>query len=140
MRLRHLVAVAVAGALVAPAAAQAQPNRYELKLTLRPGQQASMTIGTVPRGEFAFFLRASSDGEKAVTVRQRANGAAAFVVLDTVNRPDDCEGAAGSVFCSDVTAPATPAGKRWTFTVKSTGSRPTSITLRITFRKVANAQ
>lgn len=139
MRLRHLAAVAGA-ALVVPAAAQAQPNRYELKLTLRPGQQASMTIGTVPQGEFRFFLRASSDDEKRVTVKQKRQGAAATLVFDTVGRPGDCEGAAGSLFCSDVTVPAAPGGKRWTFTVKSTGPRPTSITLRVTFRRIPNAQ
>lgn len=139
MRLRHLAAVAGA-ALALPAAAQAQPNTYKLELTLQPGQQASMTIGTVPQGEFGYFLRASSDDEKLVTVKQKRNGGSAFTVLNTASAPEDaCEGAAGSLVCSGITTPATPGGKSWTFTVKSTGPRPTSITLRITFRKIPNA-
>jgi hypothetical protein len=140
MRTRFLTACAVA-ALLAPAVAQAQPNGYRLVTTVAPGQRASLTIGTVPKGEFRFSLRAASDGVKRFTLTQQRNGGPRFTVLKAPGPMANaaCQGAAGSLICSGITTPVTPAGRRWTFVLTNASNRPLSITLAITWRAVASA-
>lgn len=139
MRVRFLAACAAA-ALAAPALASAQPNRFEMVTTVAPGDRATMTIGTVPKGEFGFSLRAASDGAKAFRLTQKRNGGAAFTVVRSSGpTASACEGAAGSLICTGITTPATPAGRRWTFALTNSGDRPLAITLRITWRPVPNA-
>ena len=68
MRVRWLLIAAAAAAAVAAStaatAATAQPNRFQLDVQVAPHRVAALKIGKVPRGEFAFALRAASDGEK----------------------------------------------------------------------------
>ena len=141
MRARFL-AVCAAASLTVPALAQAQPDRFRLEATVAPGQRAVLTIGKVPRGELAFALRASSDGEKRlVLTQQRDGGGKTFQVLGVPSAVanDACEGAAGSLFCGGITTPASPGGRTWTFRVRNRSGRPMSITLTITWRKVESA-
>lgn len=42
--------------------------------TIAPGGRATLTIGTVRKGEFAFRIRASSDGVKRFTLTHKRNG------------------------------------------------------------------
>ena len=139
MRIRLLALCAVA-ALAVPAVAVAQPNTVRLQTTVAPGGAATLTAGTFPRGEFAFRLRAGSDGAKAFRLTQRRNGGTAFTVLKIPGPMSDaCQGAAGSLICSGITTPATPAGRTWTFRLANSSSRPLSIDLRITWRPLAYA-
>jgi hypothetical protein len=140
MRTRHLAAGAVLAALALPALAQAQPNTYRLETTIAPGDRAALTIGTLPRGEFAFRFRAGSDGEKRFTLTQQRTGGNRFVVV-RVPGPSAaaCRGAAGSVICSGITTPVAPGGRRWTLRMLNQGDRPLSLDLRVTFRRVTSA-
>jgi hypothetical protein len=139
-RARLVIAAAVACAVALPALAQAQPSRFRLETTIAPGQRATLSVGTVPRGEFAFRLRASSDGEKRFTLTQKRAGRAAFTVLRVPGpMASACQGAAGSLFCSGITTPATPGGRTWTFRLRNGGDRPLGVTLTITHRRVASA-
>jgi hypothetical protein len=141
MRAGPLVAgVALAAVAAAGATAQAQPSRFTLSVNLDRGEAATLTIGPVPQGEFAFSLRASSDDQKLVRITQRRAGGRAFTVIDTAASPKgSCQGAAGTIGCSGITTPATPGGRAWTFTVRSRGPRPTTVLLTITWRKVTSA-
>ena len=108
--------------------------------TVAPGDRATMTIGTVPTGEFAFSLRAARDGAKAFRLTQKRNGGTAFTVVRSSGpTASACEGAAGSLICTGITTPATPGGRRWTFALANSGDGPLSITLKITWRPVPNA-
>ncbi|MBI2684274.1 MAG: hypothetical protein HYX33_02605 [Actinobacteria bacterium] len=140
MDARHLVLVA-ATALAVPATSLAHSNRHQLDATLTTGQQVSLTIDNVAPGEFAFMLRASSDDQKNVKVTQRRIGGSSLTVIDTSapTSANRCQGAAGTLVCTNITTPAAPGNRSWKFTVKSTGPRPTSITLVITSRRVAHA-
>jgi hypothetical protein len=141
MRAAPLVAgVLVAAVAAAGASAQGQPNRFTLGVSLDQGESATLTVGPVAQGEFAFRLRASSDDAKIVRVTQRRAGGRAFTVIGTDPAPKGtCGGAAGSIYCSGITTPAMPGGRAWTFTVRSDGPRPTSIVLTVTWRKVTSA-
>jgi len=141
MRVRTIVVAAVAAALTVPALAQAQPNRHRVDTSLAPGKTLSLTFGTVPKGEFRFALRASSDGEKRLTLTQKRDNGTRFTVLALPSGPasDACEGAAGSVFCTGITTPATPAGHSWNFRLKNRSNRPMTIALTIVWRPVPSA-
>ncbi len=142
MRTRHLAVAAAAVAAVAlPAIAQAQPNRFTFEMKLDPLERNTFTLGTFPRGEFAFRVRASSDGDKNFTITQQRNGGVKFPVLAVPSTAANgaCEGAAGSLFCSGITTPVTPAGRTWTFRVRNRGDRPLLVTLTITWRRVVSA-
>jgi hypothetical protein len=149
MRARFLTACAAA-ALAVPALAQAQtqdqaeaqPNRYRLEAKIPAGERAVLAIGRVPRGEFRFGLRASSDGEKRLLLTQQRNGGRRFTVLALPGSPPagGCQGAAGSIFCTGITTPATPGGRTWTFRLSNRSNRQMSIALTIVWRKVAGAR
>lgn len=140
MRIRSLTLTSIA-VLALPAIAQAQPNRFTYVMTLNPLERNTFTLGTFPQGEFAFKVRASSDGDKNFTLTQQRNGGTKFAVLvvPSTFANGACEGAAGSLFCSGITTPVTPAGKTWTIRMRNRGDRPLSVTLTITWRKVPNA-
>lgn len=140
MRTRTLALISVV-ALAAPAVSQAQPNTFTYEMTLDPLERNTFTVGTFPKGEFAFNVRASSDGAKDFTLTQQRNGGPKFLVLAAPGPIANgaCEGAAGSLFCSGITTPVTPAGKTWTFRMRNRGDRPLSVTLKITWRKVGSA-
>jgi hypothetical protein len=139
VRIRLLALCAVA-ALAAPALAQAQPNVIRLRTTVAPGGAAILSAGTFPQGEFAFRLRAGSDGAKAFTLTQQRNGGTRFNVLKIPGpMASACQGAAGSLICSGITTPATPAGRTWTFRLTNASARPLSIDLRIAWRAVGYA-
>jgi hypothetical protein len=127
--------------LALPALAQAQPNTFTYQMTLDPLERNTFTLGTFPKGEFAFDIRASSDGAKDFTLTQQRNGGTKFLVLAAPGPVADgaCEGAAGSLFCTGITTPVTPTGKTWTFRMRNRGDRPLSVTLKITWRKVPSA-
>ena len=137
---RFLVAVAAA-AFAAPMAAHAQPTRFQIDTTIDPGERVALTIGKVPRGEFRFSLRASSDGEKRFGLTQQRGVAPRFAVLNVPSPSADsaCQGAAGSVFCNGISTPAPIAGSTYTFRLKNKGNRPLSITLTIIWRRIASA-
>ena len=142
MRARTIAAAAIAAvALAAPALAQGQPNQHRLDVTVRPGEFASLTFGTVPQGEFRFRLRASSDGDKTLTLTQKRDTGTRFTVLKvpSATASGACQGAAGSLFCSGISTPATPAGHSWNFRVRNRSDRPMSITLTIRWRPVPSA-
>lgn len=145
MRVRSLVACAVA-ALAVTAAAQAaptaHPSRYLLVTTVAPDGRASLTIGAVPKGEFAFYVRVSSDDEKAFRLTQKRNGGPRFTVLESPGATSDaaCRGAAGTLDCTGITTPATPAGRRWTFVFTNASARPMHLRLTIRWRPVTSAE
>lgn len=140
MHARFLAVCALA-ALALPALAQAQPSRFQLGTTIAPGQTAVLTIGKVPKGEFNFALRASSDGDKRLVVTQQRQGGTRFTVLGvpSVAANSACQGAAGSLYCSAITTPASPGGHTWSFRVTNRSGRPMSITLTITWKTVTSA-
>ena len=91
MRVRTIAAVAVSAALALPALAQAQPNRHRIDASLAPGKVLSLSFGTVPQGEFAFSLRAASDGDKRlILTQQRDTSPTSFRVL-TLPSPQAAE-------------------------------------------------
>ena len=94
---------------------QAQPNRHRIDASFAPGKVLSLSFGTVPQGEFAFSLRAASDGDKRlILTQQRDTSPTSFRVL-TLPSPQAagaCQGAAGSVVCRGITTPATPGRPR----------------------------
>jgi hypothetical protein len=137
VRTRMMVLALVA--LAVPAAASAAPGPVTLRTSVPPGKSAGLTIGAVPRGEFVIALRASSDGAKNFTLTQRRNGGRRFTVLSPATTARACEGAAGSLFCTGLTTPATPAGHRWTFQLRNRSGRPIAFTLTIRWRAVASA-
>jgi hypothetical protein len=134
-------ALAAAFALALPATALAEPSSHRVDVTLQRGQSVRLTIGKVPTGEFAFKLTAANDAEKKVKVTQKRVGGKAFTVVDTANgvTSDACGFAAGTVICDGITTPATPGNRSWVFTVTSTSSRPTIISLAVTWRPVGSA-
>ena len=140
MRIRSLTLTSIA-ILALPAIAGAQPNKFTYEMTLNPLERNTFALGTFPKGEFAFKVRASSDGVKNFTLTQQRNGGPKFgvLVVPSVFANDACQGAAGSLFCSGITTPVTPAGKTWTIRMRNRGDRPLSVTLTITWRKVPNA-
>jgi hypothetical protein len=138
--MKRFVVVAAA-TLAAPVIAVAQPTRYQVDAQLDPGERVALTIGKVPRGEFRFALRGSSDGEKLFGLTQQRGVAPRFAVLNypSAFAVGACRGAAGSVFCSGISTPAPVAGSTYAFRLKNKGDRPLSITLTIVWRRIASA-
>ena len=135
-----LLAVVLAAPLAAAAVAGAQPNRVQVDARLDPSERVTLTLGTVPRGEFRFSLRASSDGEKRFGLTQQRGVAPRFAVL---NYPSSfatgaCQGAAGSVVCNGISTPAPVAGSTYTFRLKNKGDRPLSLMLTVLWRRIAS--
>jgi hypothetical protein len=139
MRVRTIAAGA-ALALLAPAVAQAQPNTFVLSSSVRAHHGATLVIGTVPKGEFSFVVRVSSDGAKDFKLTQQRNGGTRFTVLQSPSAPAGaCQGAAGTLQCSGITTPATPGGKKWTFAFTNRSNRPMDLKLTIRWRPVTSA-
>ena len=146
MRVRWLLivaaaAVAVAATATAATSAAAHPNRFQLDVQVAPHHVAALKIGKVPKGEFAFALRAASDGEKRFRLTQQRNGGSQFTVLaaPSAQAASSCQGAAGSLICTGITTPATPANRTWTFRLRNQSNRPMSITLTIVWRSISSA-
>lgn len=139
--VRRFLMTAMAAVLVAPIAAHAQPTRFQIETTLHPGERAALTVGKVPRGEFRFFLRASSDGEARFGLTQQRGVAPRFAVLNVPSAfaGSACQGAGGSVFCNGISTPAPVAGSTYTFRLKNKGDRPLKINLTIIWRRIAGA-
>lgn len=140
MRRRVLATSGMVALLALPAIGAAQPTRFTFDMTLAPKERNTFTLGTFPQGEFAYTLRAASDGTKSFTVTQQRNRGVRFPVL-VVPGPlaSGCQGAAGSLFCSGITAPVTPKGRTWTIRVRNRDSRPLLVTMTIRFRPVPHA-
>jgi hypothetical protein len=136
----RILALCAAGLLAAPAAALAQPNAVRVQSTVQPGATLTLTIGKVPRGEFAFRLRAGSDSVKRFTLTQQRNGGKRFTVL-RVPGPlaSGCQGAAGSIICEKLTSPAAPGGRTWTFRLRNGSDRPLSVDLRVAWHRLRSA-
>lgn len=138
---RQIPLACAALTLLAPAAAQAQPSTFGLSTSVRAHHTATLTIGTVPQGEFAFAVRVSSDGAKNFRLTQRRNGGSPFTVLESPGATPDgtCGGAAGTLDCTGISTPATPGGARWTFAFRNRSSRPMELRLVIRWRPVTSA-
>jgi hypothetical protein len=141
MTARLLAACCAAAALAAPALAQAQATKFRLVASVAPGQRAAMTVGPLPRGEFHFGLRASSDGNKNFLLTQQRSGGSSFTVLRSPSPAvaRSCQGAAGSIFCTGISTPVTPAGRSWTLAFRNRSRRPITVTLTVVWRKVTSA-
>jgi hypothetical protein len=141
MRARLLLLTLGAAALLAlPAVATSQPSTFRLATTVGAHRSAALTIGTVPRGEFSFRLRAGSDGVKRLVLTQQRNGGRRFTVLRVPGpQASACQGAAGSIYCTRITTPATPGGRRWTFRFANLSGRPMTLELVIGWRRVTSA-
>ncbi len=129
---------ACALAVVAATGASAAPSPTKLEMTLQPGQRLVMTLGQVPKGEFAFSLRGSSDGVKNFVLSQQRIGSSRFKVIDSKTTP--CDGAAGSLYCTGITTPAPVKLGAYIFRVRNLGNRPLSVTLKISWRKITSAE
>ena len=138
---RHIPLAGAALALLAPAAAQAQPSTFTLSTSVRAHHTATLTVGTVPQGEFAFGVRVSSDGAKNFRLTQQRNGGSRFTVLAAPSAVANgaCQGAAGTLGCTGITTPATPGGRRWTFAFTNRSGRPMELRLVIRWRPVTSA-
>lgn len=112
-------------------------------VTLKPNTATTMTVRQPLKrtGEWVVKVHLSSDGEKNVKVTARRGAGTSFPVLDTTSSADTeyCEGAAGSLYCDQITVPAVPAPGTWTFTARNNSSRPTRVELIITWHELANA-
>ncbi len=135
------VLFAVAATLVVPAVAVAQPTRFSVEATLHPGERVALTVGKVPRGEFAFALRASGAGTIRLGVTQQRGVVRRFPVLNVPSPFADsaCQAAAGTLLCRGITTPAPVAGSTYTFRVKNKGDQPIRLILTVTWRAVASA-
>ena len=145
MRVRWLLiaaaaAVAVSTAATAATAATAQPNRFQLDVQVAPHRVAALKIGKVPgasspsRCARRATERSASGSPSSATAgrssrcsRRRAQAASA------------CQGAAGSLICTGITTPATPANRTWTFRLRNQSGRPMDITLTIVWRSISSA-
>ncbi len=96
MRVRTIVAAAVAAALAVPALAQGQPDRHQVGARVPAGSSLNLTFGTVPKGQFAFGLKVSSDGSKTLRLSQKRDNGPRFTVLRLPSgaAADACQGAA----------------------------------------------
>ena len=110
---------------------------------LKPKASTSMTVSQPLKrnGEWVVKVHVSSDGAKRVKVTARRGSGTSFPVLDTSNSDDTeyCEGAAGSLYCDQITVPAVPAPGTWTFTAKNNGSRSTRVEMTISWHEVTSA-
>jgi len=106
---------------------------------IAPKKAATLTVSTPAAGEFSYWLRASSDGDKRLRIVQR-RGTSAFTVMKMPGpvARDTCEGAAGSIICTGF---QTPAPRRATYTIRvfNDSARPMTVSLRVTFRRVTSA-
>ena len=105
---------------------------------VKPGKLVSGVVKRDARiGEFAFCIAVGRDGPKHVVIRLRRPGSKAFVVLDTT-KPNGatCEGAAGTLYCSDITTPAVPTPGRFIITATNAGSRTAHVRVAVIWRRI----
>ncbi len=138
-RLRLVVLIAAVSSCVFSPGASAKQSIT----SLAPGKSVSMVV-TQPlktQGEWVIKVRVSGDGEKKVTVRTRRGKGASFAVLNTASQQDlhYCQGAAGSIYCDQITVAAVPAPGTWSYTAKNTGNNKVNVTLTVTWRAVGSA-
>lgn len=129
-------ALTLAVAAVAATTASAAPTPTTLEVVLQPGQRVAMTMSQVPRGEFRFVLKASSDGVKKFVLSQQRVGSTRFKVLDGASA---CDAAAGTLLCSNISTPAPTATGSYIFRLTNLSARPMSMTLKISWRKITSA-
>ncbi|MCB0881802.1 MAG: hypothetical protein KDC33_06240 [Thermoleophilia bacterium] len=130
-----LVTVAASAPLLLATPAVAFTARLNGQV-IPPKRAATLTVTTPAAGQFAYWLRASSDGQKRLRLVQR-RGTSAFTVLRVPGSlaGEVCEGAAGSLYCTGFTAPA-PRRATYRIRVFNDASRPLTVTLRLTFTRV----
>ena len=109
--IRWLLIAAAAAVAVPTATARRRRSRTASSSTSRwrPTRWPRLKIGKVPQGEFAFALRAASDGEKRFRLTQQRNGGSQFTVLCGAERPGDQRlpgRRPGSLICTGITTPA----------------------------------
>jgi hypothetical protein len=141
MRFRTIAAAAVAAALALPALAQAQPNRYQVGAVVPAGTSLNLNVGTVPKGQFAFGLKVSSDGPKTLRLSQKRDNGARFTVLQLPGgaASDACQGAAGTLVCTGITTPVTPGGHTWNIRLRNGSNRPMTVVLTVVRKGVTSA-
>jgi hypothetical protein len=141
MRFRTIAAGALAAALALPALAQAQPNRHQVGAVVPPGSSLNLTFGTVPKGQFAFGLKVSSDGPKTLRLSQKRDDGSRFTVLGLPGAAasDACQGAAGTLVCTGLTTPVTPGGHSWNIRLRNGSTRPMTVTLTVVWKAVTSA-
>ena len=141
MRFRTIAAGAIAAALALPALAQAQPNRHQVGAVVPPGTSLNLTFGTVPKGQFAFGLKVSSDGPKTLRLSQKRDNGSRFTVLQLPGAAasDACQGAAGTLVCTGITTPVTPGGHTWNIRLRNGSNRPMTVVLTVVWKAVTSA-
>ncbi len=140
--MRLSVATLIASAAVCTLAAtpavalQARLSSVEVA----PKKSATLTLRAPSMGQFSFWLRAASDGDKRLTLTQRRGTATPFTVMTVPGKMsgDICQGAAGSIYCTGFQTPA-PVKATYTFRLTNRSTRPMTITLRVTFKKITSA-
>lgn len=132
---RALVGVALA--VVSAGTATAGPTPTTLEMTLQPGQRLVMTMGQVPRGEFAFTMRATGEGAKNFVLSQQRVGSVRFKVVDQASSA--CQPVTGGLRCTSITTPAPALTGAYIFRVRNLGTAPLAVTLRVTWHKLSSA-
>lgn len=144
---RSIAAVAIALAVPTVAvAADAEPKRYALSATVQPGDTVTLTVGAVPRGQFAWSVSATSEAQKNFVVTQKRLGKKAFTVLRVPNQAaySACQGGSGAIYgpgpvsCGKLTTPAV-VKSRYTFQVQNLGAKPLKVGLVIKWMRVGSA-
>ena len=141
MRFRTIAAGALAAALALPALAQGQPNRHQVGALVPAGSSLNLTFGTVPKGQFAFGLKVSSDGPKTLRLSQKRDNGPRFTVLQLPSgaAADACQGAAGTFVCTNITTPVTPGGHSWNIRLRNSSNRPMNVVLTVVWKPVQSA-
>ena len=141
MRFRTMAAGTIAAALALPALAQAQPNRHQVGAVVPAGTSLNLTVGTVPKGQFAFGLKVSSDGPKTLRLSQKRDNGSRFTVLQLPGgaASDACQGAAGTMVCTGITTPVTPGGHTWNIRLRNGSNRPMTVVLTVVWKAVTSA-
>ena len=132
---------ALATALALPALAGAQPNRHQVGAVVPPGSSLNLTFGTVPKGQFAFGLKVSSDGPKTLRLTQKRDNGSRFTVLALPSPAASgaCQGAAGTIVCTGITTPVTPGGHSWNIRLRNGSNRPMNVVLTVVWKAVGSA-
>lgn len=138
--MKALVGTALAAVVLIPSTALAAPNQFEIDTTNAAGDLSILTVSPVPKGEFSFNLRVSSDGPKLFRLVQWRIGAKSFTVIGgTTGIPiSSCDAAAGTVVCSGITTPSPTLGK-YQFRVRNLSTQKQHIHLIVRWKSVTSA-